>query len=342
MNNQMTADSSFEKPRRVMLFGSRWIALLALLMVLQLAILLLVYWPRIPTTATGEALLAAFDPAQVQALTVTDGNARTIRTTRKDGAWVLPSAGDYAVKEEKVSGLLEKIKGLTRDRLVATKSSTLTQLGVADDKFTRRIALEMVDGSQLTLYVGDGPRSRTSHVRLNGESNAYLSLGFSTADSATSMADWIDVSYLRISEASVQKMSLENSNGLFAFYRDEQGQWQMSDLAEGETFNPNNLASLLTTLSSLNLAEPLGKEAKPEYGLDAPTAEVRLEYKDDAGNPKEAELRIGALDSTNSYYAVSSTESPYYVYISKYSLERFVTRTRQEFLQQPPTPTPQP
>ncbi len=334
--------TSLGNPGRFALAGSRWIPLLLLLLVAQLAVTLLIYWPRSAAVGAGEALLAAFDPAQVQGLTITDGNEKTIHAVRQDGGWVLPDAGDYPVKDEKVTGLLEKLAGLTRDRLVATQSATLTQLKVADDSFARRIQLEMADASQQTLFVGDGPRFRTSHVRLGEESNAYLSLNFSADESATRMTDWIDTSYLRIPEASVQKMGLENGNGVFNFFRDEQDQWQIGDLAEDEVFNANNLTSMLTTLSSLNMAEPLGKEAQPAYGLESPTARVQLEYKDDAGDLKTAELLIGALDPSNSYYAVHSTESPYYVYIAKYSLDRFVERTRADFLQQPPTPTPAP
>lgn len=330
------------KGGRASLFGSRWVPLLVLLLLVQLALILAVYWPRSADTAAGEPLLAAFDPAQVQGVTITDGNEKTIHAVRQDGGWVLPDAGDYPVKEEKVTGLLEKFGGLTRNRLVATQSATLTQLKVADDNFARRVVLEMADGSRQTLYVGDGPRYRTSHVRLGGENNAYLSLDFSADESATRMTDWIDTSYLRIPEASVQKMTLENGNGVFDFFRDEQDQWQMGGLAEGEVFNANNLTAMLTTLSSLNLAEPLGKEAEPAYGLDSPTARVQLEYKDDTGAVKNAELLVGALDPSDNYYAVHSTESPYYVYIAEYSLERFVERTRAEFLQQPPTPTPAP
>lgn len=343
MSNTTQTNSSLAWPAgRFGLFGSRWIPLLVLLLLLQLALTALVYWPRASSTSAGEPLLAGFDPAQVQAVTISDGNERSLRVARQAGGWVLPDAGDFPVKGEKVTGLLDKIAALQRDRLVGSQETTLTQLNVSDASFTRRIAMEMADGATHTLYVGDGPRFRTGHVRLGGENSAYLSLDFSPDESAIRMGDWIDVSFVRIAEASVQKMTLENSNGLFDFYRDEAGQWQMAGLAEGESFNPNNLVSLLTTLSSLNMTEPLGKEEKAEYGLDNPTARVSVEYTDDSGAAKSAEIRIGALDESQSYYVVSSSESPYLVHISKFSLERFVERTREEFLQQPPTPTPAP
>ena len=340
-NSVQTESALSWNSKRIALFGSPWIAVLAVLLLVQLGATALIYWPRNQAATAGEPLLTGYAADQVQGLTITDANGRTLHTIRKDDGWVLPDADEYPVKKEKVSGLLDKIGGLKRDRLVGTRSATLTQLKVADADFARRIELDMADGSHPTIYVGDGPRFRTSHVRLGGENKAYLSLDFPTSATATRMADWIDVSYFHVAEANVKKMTLENSNGVFNFYRDDQDAWQMEDLAEGEKFDSNNLVSLLTTLSSLNMVEPLGKEEKPEYGLDKPAAVVRLEYTDDAGKSKNAELRIGALDSTRNDYVASSSESPYFVHVAKYSVDRFVQRTRQEFLQQPPTPTPQ-
>lgn len=343
MSNTPQMNSSYAwQAGRFGLFGSRWIPLLALLLLAQLALTALVYWPRSNATSAGEPLLAGFDPAQVQAVTITDGNESSLRVARQGEGWVLPAADDFPVKGEKVTGLLDKIAALQRERLVGSQATTLAQLNVSDDSFTRRIAVEMADGATQTLYVGDGPRFRTSHVRLGGENSAYLSLDFSPDDSAIRMGDWIDVSFVSIAEASIQKMTLENANGVFDFYRDAAGQWQMAGLAEGESFNPNNLISLLTTLSALNMAEPLGKEKKAEYGLEAPTVRVAVEYTDATGAAQSAEIRIGALDDSQSYYVVSSSESPYLVHISKFSLDRFIERTRDEFLQQPPTPTPAP
>ncbi|MBX3050682.1 MAG: DUF4340 domain-containing protein [Caldilineaceae bacterium] len=343
MSNSVQTNSTLSaNPSRLSIFGSRWIPFLILLFVLQLAATAVAYWPSRGSTATDEPLLPNLALDQIQKVTITDRNDKQVDFVRKGSEWVLPDADDYPVKTEKVTSLLEKVAGLKRDRLVGTQSTTLTQLNVADAKFTRRIELTMADGSQTTLYVGDGPRFRTSHVRLGGENNAYLSLDFSTDAAATRLADWIDVSFFHIAEADVQKMTLHNSNGIFDFYRDDQNQWQMSNLEEGEEFNSNNLTSMLTTLSSLSMAEPLGKEEKPAYGLDKPEITVQLTYKDETGNNKDAELLVGALDSTQNYYTAFSSESPYYVYIPKYSMERFASRTREDFLQQPPTPTPAP
>ena len=103
-------------------------------------------------------------------------------------------------------------------------------------------------------------------------------------------------------------------------------------------FNPNNLTTLLTRLSSLAMIRPLGKADKPEYGLGQPTAVVTVKANDDSGGTKTTVLRVGAKDDESNTYVVISSESPYYVRVAGFSVEDFVTRTRQDFLQAQPTP----
>jgi hypothetical protein len=121
----------------------------------------------------------------------------------------------------------------------------------------------------------------------------------------------------------------------------------MKGLAAGEEFNANNLTTLLTRLSSLNMTRPLGKQAKPEYGLDKPSAVITVMAKDDADGDKTYTLRIGAKETPavsngqaaqNSAYVAISSESSYYAQIADYGVEDFVTRTRNDFLNLPPTP----
>ena len=54
----------------------------------------------------------------------------------------------------------------------------------------------------------------------------------------------------------------------------------MGGLGLEETFNPNNLISLITTVSTISMTAPLGNVEKPEYGLLEPQATVQLEIQD--------------------------------------------------------------
>jgi hypothetical protein len=51
---------------------------------------------------------------------------------------------------------------------------------------------------------------------------------------------------------------------------------------------------------------------------------------------------VGAQSEEDNSYVVSSSESPYYVRVADYTVENFVERVRDDFLELPPTPTPEP
>jgi hypothetical protein len=77
------------------------------------------------------------------------------------------------------------------------------------------------------------------------------------------------------------------------------------------------------------------------YGMDAPGAVVTLQtHSEDAGD-KTYTLTVGAMDSADSTYVVKSSESPYYVRASSYSVADLVQKDHEAFLLQPPTPTPE-
>jgi hypothetical protein len=127
---------------------------------------------------------------------------------------------------------------------------------------------------------------------------------------------------------------------VFDFEKDAAGAWTMKGLNAGETLDATKVADLLSRLSFLNMTRPLGKTAKPEYGLDAPAATITVTLKQENASPKPVVLRVGAQDASDNAYAVSSSESPYIVRVSSFTVEQFVTRSRQDFLATQPTPTP--
>ena len=129
-------------------------------------------------------------------------------------------------------------------------------------------------------------------------------------------------------------MTLENASGTLDFINIgvEEAEWLMDGLGADEQFNANNLVSMLTRLTGLQMNRPLGKTELPEYGLDEPAAVVTLKYQDDADEIQTLVLRVGALTESGSYYYVHASNSEYYVEIAKSSMQDFVERSREVFL----------
>ena len=127
-----------------------------------------------------------------------------------------------------------------------------------------------------------------------------------------------------------------NANGVFVFSRDEEGNWTMDGLAEDETLAETKVTSAVRQASWFNMTTPLGKQELAAYGMGEPNAVATVETAD-----KTVTLWVGAQDPDDKSYVVISSESPYYVRVSEYSVQSLVENARDDFIEMPPTPTPE-
>jgi len=212
---------------------------------------------------------------------------------------------------------------------------------VADDDFVRRLDFTLADSSSRTLFIGSTGAGGAAHVRAGGQAEVYQARDLYSYDAAANVVNWIDPVYFTVAQDKVVSLTLQNSSGAFEFEKDSGGNWTMKGLKSGEEFNADNLTTLVGRLASLQMTKPLGKQAKPEYGLEQPGAVITVTVKDDAGASQTSTLRIGAKDAADNSYVVSSSGSSYIVRVAGFNVEDFVTRIRQDFLKQAtPTPTP--
>lgn len=326
--------------------------ILAGILVIQIVLSVFVFWPKSAATAESKPLFPDLESGDIVALTITDAddNSITLRQSAGNGsaelakAWVLPDADDYPAQTDKITPLLTKIVDLTTGRLVTRTDASHKRLQVAPDNFERRIDFETAGGVKHTLYLGSSPRYGATHFRVDGQSETYLTNELFTWETKADAASWIDTAYLSVTQDDIAKLTLENANGTFTFTKDDEGNastelgevWTMAGLAADETLNETEVTARVRQAASVNMIRPLGKEEKAAYGMDEPNAVVTLETSD-----KTITLRVGAKDAADNSYVVISSESPYYVRVSEYSVKSFVENTRDDFLQLPPTPTPE-
>lgn len=311
--------------------------LLAGLLVVQLILAAVVFWPRTAGGEAGEPLLPGLEPDQVVALTVTGDDGKSVKLARVDGRWVLPEAGEYPAIEENVTTLLQAVAGLKAERRVTQTSGSHARLQVAGDEFNRRLELELADGTRHVLYVGSAPSYGAVHVRAEGQDDVYLTSALTAQDAGVAATDWVERTYFSVPSDDVIALTLENANGTFRFAREGE-EWAMDGLEGAESFDANNFRTILTRATSVSLLRPLGQEEQADYGMDEPSAVVTLETGGD--EPGSYTLTVGAQDAGDSSYVVKSSESPYYVRVSEFTVSDLVTRTRDGFLVATPTPLP--
>jgi hypothetical protein len=323
--------------------------ILAGVLAVQIILSVVVFWPRSVATGAGEPIFPDLAADDVVALSIADADGNTVVLQKTVGDWALPEADDYPATADKVTSLLENIVGLATGRLVTQTDASHERLQVASDDFLRRIRFETADGAEHTLYLGSSPSYGATHFRVDGQNEVYLAADISVWDTNATADSWINPLYLSVTQADVTQITLENANGKLTFVKEEAeeeeedenaeggGAWTMRGLKADETLDEAQVTTVLRQAASVNVTEPLGKEALAEYGMDEPQAVVTLETAE-----KTVTLQVGAKDPDGDSYVVKSSESPYYVRVSGFSLNSLVENARDDFLQEPPTPTPAP
>jgi hypothetical protein len=310
------------------------------LLVVQLVVVAILFWPRSTASVEGQSLFPSVTADSIVGLTITDPEGQTLRLAKSGGKWVLPEAEDYPVTEGKVPTLLDKITGLKAERVVTQTSSSHKRLKVAEDSYERLIELELSDGTHHRLYLGSSPSYSATHVRADGQDDVYLAANLSAQDAGVAATDWVDPAYLSIPRDQIVAVTLENKNGSFDLEKSGDA-WTMKGLAEGETLNQTAVESLVSRAGTVTLTKPLGKSEQASYGLNQPSAVVTIRTHSEEAGDKTVTLRVGAKDPADNSYVVISSESPYFVRVSEYAVKDFVEKARDGFLQLPPTPTPE-
>ncbi|MCS7061263.1 MAG: DUF4340 domain-containing protein [Anaerolineae bacterium] len=315
--------------------------ILTVALIAQVMLILLITTLRTPSATAGAGpLLGETKSADISRLTIQDREGKRIELSRQGEGWVLPQYDDFPAETNRVTPFLDKLTGIRTGRLIARTATSHDRLQVAANNYARRIELTLANNRTQVLFIGTSAGGSAVHVRVEGSDEVYLADGLTSFDAGVEASSWINTTYLQVPQEQVNALTLTNANGTFEFEKDASGAWTMKGLAGGETLDASKVTELVSRLSFLNMNRPLGKTAKPEYGMETPTAVVTVTLKQENASPKPIVLRIGAQDTTDNTYTISSSESPYYVRANSFTVESFVSRRRQDFLVAPPTPTP--
>jgi hypothetical protein len=304
--------------------------ILAGLLGAQILLIALVFVPRLlPSQNQSGPLLGSVRAGDIVKMTISDKDGKALTLAKQGSDWTLPDLENYAAQSDQVTQFLDKLFGIKTDVLATSTASSLKRLQVADDDFVRKIDLQGADGKVYTLYLGTASGGGANHVRLGGQDNVYVARGINSFDAATDAHGWINPVYLSVPQSSILSASIENAQGKFEFANNA-GAWTMKNMPGGAQFNQQELLSLLAGLGSLNMQSPLGRTARPEYGLDRPSATVTA-IVSDTNATKVYTLKIGAKDSEG-HYPVISSEATWYVKVPAASVEPFINARMETFL----------
>ena len=314
--------------------------ILIVLLAIQIAVGVAVFWPRTVASDTGGPLLAEFSAQDVVELIISDGDDNRLALTKQGDDWVLSEAGDYPAKSEDVISLLEKIEGVQTNRLVTQTEASHNRLGVAGDDFNRRLEITLADGSSHNLFIGSSGGAAATHVRADNQAEVYLTGELTAFEANAQASGWIETLYFSLPQTATTKLTLENENGTFEFVRVDDS-WTLTGLADDEVLMEGAVTTLLGQASSVRMTAPIGTEAQAAFGLDNPSATITLETRSTSSGQAPDEtfiLKVGAQDPDDNSYYFNASNSPYFVQVSEFTGNNFVNKTRDDFLEIPPTP----
>ena len=312
---------------------SRLNLILALVLLVQGALIAIVYWPQ-PSVAAGGPLLADIALEDIVAFSIEDNNGNSVQLERAESGWVMANTDGFPANPTRITEIVTKLLDITTNRLVTNTESSHRRSEVAQDGFSRRIDLT-TDAGTTTLFIGSSAGAGATHVRADGQSATYLTNEIEAWEINPTPSSWIDSQYSRLSADEITELTLTNANGRFEFSRDEDAGWMLVDLDAGEAVNTARIETLVNQLAAVNLTRPLGTAEQAEYGLDEPQATLTATTLGEDGIETSHTFLLGAKTGDESAYYFKWSDSPYYVTISAFTGDEFAQRIRDDFVTEP-------
>ena len=268
--------------------------------------------------------LLAFEQSLVDHLVITDGG-EPVKLSKKKGQWL--TEGDFPIEAGKVDTMLSKLGGLKFGLPVAISESALSRFKVAEKDFERHIQLKKSDDTLAEIYVGSGAGARKSHVR-NGSQNAVYTAAIGSYDIPTSLDDWQDKGLLILKPDDVKKLELSGMTlekvKASGSDDDKAMKWKAAALESGKTLDQQALKDAISPLINMRISKVLGKDSKPEYGLEKAELSLKLFYE--AG---ERFYQFGKIKDTEDY-ALKVSDRPEFFQISDFTAKNIIEKMAKE------------
>jgi len=286
---------------------NKTIRVLAVLAVAQLILMTVIWSGESDLINQGENnILLAFNKAEIDHVLIKDGE-NEVNLTNNAGKW--QTGDDFPADQNKVDKLLSTLETLKVGLPVTTSRGALQRFKVDVDDYERYVQLQKDGNTVAELYLGAGAGARQSHVR-NGEQDTIYTVAIGSYDAPSKKEDWQDKSILELDNKNVKgielaglKLQLNNTTD----NKDVAIQWEAKSLAEDKLVNQNAINESLPKLLALSIDNVLGKEIKPEYGLETPLLEIKLVF-----TGGERQYQFGKLKDEDSYVLKVSDRDEYF------------------------------
>ncbi len=302
------------------------IKLLGLLLFAQvlLALGVILNQPGLQARSVDEPLFSGFDMDAVERLTIADADGSEVVLERAGEGWQLPALEGFPAETAKVEGLLRRLRDLAVGAPVATSTAALERFRVGAERFERRIRIEGGSDEPQTLYLGTASGTRSVHARSSKEQAVYL-VDMAVYHAPAAIEDWLDKDVLQFPSEDVTAIRGGGLDLRREAAEDEKALvWRWS---EDEPIDQEAADDLANRLARLRIAEVLGREEKPDFGLDSPVVELVLERRDQ----EALTYRLGKLAHGDGY-TLQVSNRPEYFRLPNYAAKSIIDAAKRDTL----------
>ncbi len=243
---------------------NRHIPLLAGLLVAQLLLALILFWPK--SQDAGLVNWPSLEAAEVTEIQLSSADGETLVLQRQTAGWMLTDWKDPAQAQalletplpadaNRVRTLLAQLTVNPGSWPVASSQSAARRFGVDDAGFAHRVQLRVAAETRLDLLLGTSPAFRRMHGRLAG-SDAILNLELAGHEISARADDWLDKGALRPEGAldQVQLVAMPTEAGTQSLTLQREGDnWHLLDATSVPTLDQGAVDALLSRLRNLRV-----------------------------------------------------------------------------------------
>lgn len=271
-----------------------------------------------PATGTlGQPLLKGLKAADVAVVSIREPKG-SITVTRKVDRWTIAERADFTADLEKVKefvvkaielkvGQVEPIGEKDRARLLLDASGTVVEFKAADGKVLAGMTVGRKyfksEPANPEKALGDG-----RFVMLPGDDKQVYTVADALVQATTRSADWIAKAGFQAEKVKSLEVKLADGGAWKIERSGDNADWKLEGLKAGEKLEVTKANAASYSLSSIDLADVLAKDARPEAtGLDKPTLAVAQTF-----DGLVYTLRIGktAGDNIHATLEVEGTAKP--------------------------------
>ena len=172
-------------------------------------------------------------------------------------------------------------------------------------------------------------------IRKADENAVYLTRDATAFEISHEVTSYAEAQYFELSDLKEVDVTLRaRGQQKIRLYQGTDGNWTVEGL-EGEPIDQSRVRSLLAAVKGARMVRPVGKTIKPEFGLDAPAAQVSI-----TNGAETIDLSVGAAFGDFRY--VKASGKSHVVLVRKYTLDSLLDfdPTQLIDLSQKKTPTP--